>query len=270
MRVKFLIFIGLAIFASGCSSYQAVLKSNEVEYKYKKALIYYATGDYYRATPLLEELLPIYRGTPEGEELFYLYAYGYYHSRDYLMAGYYFRNYAQTYVNSPYSEEAAFKGAYCYYLDSPRPSLDQENTVRAISELDIFKSRYPQSRYVAECDSLIARLQEKLAQKAFNNAMLYFDLENYKSAIVAFENCLEDFPASENREITLYYLVKSNYLLAVNSVENKQIERYKATLEECRQFENAFTTSQYAKEVEKMKQHCELALSGIQEKTQTI
>ena len=51
----------------------------------------------------------------------------------------------------------------------------------------------------------------------FEIAKQYYTTENYKSAIIAFNNVLIDFPSFDNREEAHYLIVKSSYLLAIST-----------------------------------------------------
>ena len=48
---------------------------------------------------------------------------------------------------------------------------------------------------------------------------------------MSLENCLKDYPGSKYREEIMYMLFNSKYEMAVNSVEDKQYERYNAAKE---------------------------------------
>jgi len=59
---------------SGCSSkFRKIQKNEDWRVKFEAALTYYEKKDYYRAALLFEDIRPIVRGLPEGEEVeFYL------------------------------------------------------------------------------------------------------------------------------------------------------------------------------------------------------
>ena len=229
---------GLLIILSSCSKYQKVLKSTDLGFKYEKAVEYYDDGEYYRAEALFGELIGLYRGTGKAEEIYYYYAYCNYYMEDFIMAGYYFENFVATYPTSKHAEECMFLSAYCYYLNSPESSLDQTSTMRAIEEMQLFINRYPKSERVTECNELIDVLRAKLEKKAFDNASLYYHLANYKSAIVAFNNLIQDYPDTKYKEEAYFYILKSNYSLAINSVETKKKERLENTITAYFDFEN--------------------------------
>jgi outer membrane protein assembly factor BamD len=238
----------LLISFSSCSNYQKVLKSNDYAKKYEVALQLYNKKDYQKAYPLLEELVSVKRGTKEAEDIYYYYCYCNYYLDDLISASYHFAQFAKTYPASEKAEEAAYMNAYCYYLGSPVYSLDQSNSYRAIEELQIFINKYPNSSRIAECNELIDKLRAKLEVKSFEKGMLYFKMSDYKAAIVSLNNTLKDFPMTEYRETILFTIVKSNFLLAQNSYENKKAERYKATIDAYNIFIDKFANGKYAKE----------------------
>jgi len=232
-----------------CSKYQQVLKSTDLDYKYKMAMQYYNDGEFYKAFPLLEELLALYKGTGKAEKVFYYYAYCNYNLEDYIFASFYFKNFTKTYPNSKHAEECQFMNAYCYYLTSPEYSLDQTNTYKAINELQLFVNMYSQSFRIAECNELIDKLRFKLEMKFYNNAKLYYNIRDYKAAIVAFENLQKDYPDTQFNEDAMFYILKSNYLLAINSIEEKKEERLQSTIKAYQTFYNGNPDGKFAKEI---------------------
>lgn len=251
MRLRYLFFILLAtvLFAS-CSKYQKLLKSSNMEEKYLAAVKYYDKGEYYRALSLFEELTTVYRGTAKAERVYYYYAYCHYYQEEYEVASFHFDNYAKTFSTSQYAEECQFMAAYCHYLQSPTVTLDQESTVKAINELQLFINKYPQSAKVAQCNDLIDMLREKLQLKDFLNAKLYYKIGDNKAAIRALNNVIKEWPETKYKEDCLYLITKANFILANNSVDDKKEERYKATIEAYYKLVDNFPQSKYLKETE--------------------
>ncbi|MBI4646030.1 MAG: outer membrane protein assembly factor BamD [Bacteroidia bacterium] len=246
-----ILIIFIILIACSCK-YQKLLKSSDYNLKYEKAVEYYNKKDYYRAQQLFEELVPITAGSQRGEEVYYYYAYCYYGQDDFIMAGYHFKNFTKTYPNSKHTEECEFLGAYCFYMESPEPELDQSNTLRAVDALQLFINKYPESDRINESNELIDKLRNKLEIKSYNSSRLYFQLGDYKAAIIALKNSFKDYPDTQYREDILYLIVKSCYLLADKSIETKKKERYQATIAEYYVFIDEFPDSKYRKEAEKM------------------
>ena len=88
---------------SSCGEYNKVLKSTDYEYKYEAAKSYFAKGQNSRAATILEELIPILKGTANGEESLYMLAMTYYNQGDFVTASHYFNTYYKTYPRGTYT-----------------------------------------------------------------------------------------------------------------------------------------------------------------------
>jgi len=241
----------LPLLLASCSDYNRLLKSSDYNKKYDAAVKYYEQKEYTKALALFEELVSVYRGTNKAEKIMYYYAYATYSTGDYLLAGYHFNNFEKTFPASDKTEECAFMYAYCYFLESPRYSLDQTDTKNAIKELQFFINKYPNSERIKQCNELVDKLRAKLELKYYEISKQYYFLDDYKAAIVSFENVLKDFPDSKYREEMMYLIVKANYLYAVKSIQNKKEERFKSTVDSYNKFASYFSQeSKYSREAE--------------------
>src|SRR5690554_2203234 len=248
-----LLIVGLvvAVCISACGDYNKILKSTDYEFKHKKAVEFFEEGEYVKAGTLFQELVNIYRGTPRADQIYYYYGKSLMGQKDYLMATHYFKSLLKEFPGSQFAEEAQFMVGYCNYLLSPKPRLDQTVTKEAIESLQLYINLYPYSDRVDEANRLIDELTDKLVYKSYLNAKLYYDFENYKAAVVALDNSLKEYPDSQYREEMMYMLLKSKYLLAVNSVADKKQERLSSALDEYFSFVDEFPESQYKKEADK-------------------
>lgn len=232
----------------GCSEYQKLSKGTDSEAKYAAAIDYYEDKDYFRALQLFEQLAPVYQGTIKAEKMQFYFAYCYYHQEDYTMASYYFKKFATTYPRSEFAEEAAFMNAHCYYLDSPGSSLDQTNTLTAISELQTFLQLFPRSVRREECARQIEELRSKLQKKDMDIANLYFNMEEYEAAIASYNNLLRDYPLTIYKEEALYRIMKSYFNYADNSIAVKKEERFQAALDAYNELIYQYPETVYSKE----------------------
>jgi outer membrane protein assembly factor BamD len=248
LKRGWVLIVLLLLVISSCSSYQRLLKSDDVMLKKEKAYEYYESGDYDKTLTLLNEIIPAFRGTAEAEKLNYHYAMAHYKQKDYIMAAHYFKSFTQGFPRSEHVEEFLYMSAYCKYLLSPRPSLDQTETQQAINELQAFINRFPQSARVEESNNLIDELRFKLEQKAFNAALLYFNIMDYMAAVTSFENVIRQFPDTEFREEALFYIIRSHFLFAENSIQARQLERYKEVVAAHEKLVNRFPESKFLPE----------------------
>jgi len=251
MRKIFILFVLFALLGLLACKYQKILKSTDLNLKYEMAVKYYEKKDYSRAFPLFEELLNLYKGTAKAQDIYYYYAMCNYGLDDYALASYHFKNFVSTFPNSPKTEECAYMGAYCYFMDSPNYTLDPTSTQTAINEMQLFINKYPSSSRVQTCNDLMDKLRAKLETKDYQTAKLYFKVENYKAAIIAFENLLKEFPESSRREECYFLSLKSRYLLAINSIEEKKPERLEDAKKAYFQFVDLYPKSVYLSEAER-------------------
>lgn len=253
LKNTFLIIILTSlIFTTACNRYNRLLKSNDIELKYEYAIKYYNEGNYNKSYPLLEEIIPLYRGTEKSEDLNYKYAYCNYYLSDFIMAGYLFQKFYNLFPASKNAEEAMFLSGYCYYLTSSVYSLDQTNTNESISEFNKFRNTYPTSSLVDSAISITNQLKGKLERKAYENARLYYTTENYKASVVALQNFLRDYPNTKYEKEANFLILKSSYLLAMNSIIKKKEERINDTIDAYYNFVDNFADEKYLKESEEM------------------
>ncbi len=245
----YLISFLLIIVASSCK-YQKILRSDDPELKYNKAIEYFEEEEYSRAIRLFEDVIHIYRGTQKAEELNYYYAMAHYRNGDYILASHYFKSFVTVYPRSEHAEKFSFLSAYCKYLDSPPYSLDQTNTREAIQEFQSFVNKYPQSDRVEKANELIDELRLKLEKKNFEIAKLYYHINDFRAAIRTFNNLIMDFPGTQYEEEALFFIVKSYYEYASMSIPERQPERYEETVEAYNRLVRNFPESEFIKEAE--------------------
>lgn len=235
-----------------CSEFYKIQRSDDWRKKYDAALKYYENEKYAKAAILLEEVLPLTRGTKDAEQAQYYYAYAHYHQKLYIESAYYFKLFYDTYGRSPLAEEALFMHAYSLYLQSPRYNLDQTSSFEAIDALQNFINIFAYSDYRERATEILDQLQHKLALKAYENAKLYYEIGRYKSALIAMDNFADDFPDSDFNEEIAFLKIKVAYDLAENSLPSVQRQRYFDTTEFYQNFVDRYPESNRGREAEKI------------------
>lgn len=246
------IFLAALVVASvSCSNkLTKTLKSTDSEYKLKVAENFYAQKKYSEAQLLFEDLFPTFKGTAKFEDLYYKYAYTSYYLKDYITAENLFKSFSETFPNSTRAEEADFMRAFSFYKQSPRVELDQTNTTKAIGQFQAFINNHPLSPRVPEATAIIDESRKKLEEKDTKAAQLYYNLGYYKAAAIAFTTLIDNYPDSDKAEDYKVMVIKSYYMYANNSIEEKQGERYDKVVSECQDFMDRFPESKQLKTVE--------------------
>lgn len=242
----------IAMIFSGCSEYEKLLKGRDYKKKYETGLKLYEEEEYAKASTLFDQVANIYMGTTKADTVKYYQAKSYYGQRDYMMAGHYFKELSVTFPSSNFIEEADFMTAYCFYKQSPRAELDQDNTYKTITAMQIFMAKYPNSDKVNQAQEIIVEMSDKLVEKSYISAKLYYDLGYYKSAIIALRNSLMEYPGTKFREDLMFMILKSSYLLADKSIPSLQRERFQATIDEYYSFIGEFPDGPHSREAKRL------------------
>ena len=251
-----LCFLSL-LFVGSCTDYNQVVKTQDYEYKYEAAKQYYAEGQYNRAALLIQDVLSVLKGTDQGEESLYLSGMCNMKAHAYEAASTIFRKYYQTYPRGKYVEEARYNCGLSLYNITPEPKLDQTETFQAVTEFQNFIENFPASRLRPQAQDMIFKLQDKLVEKEYLSAKLYYDLGtyigngtngNYGACIVTAENAVKDYPYTSRREDFAILILRAKFQLAQFSVENKKEERYHNAIDEYYGFVTEYPESKYIKE----------------------
>lgn len=258
MKKNIIITLLAAIVLSSCGEYNKLLKSTDYEYKYEAAKNYFAKGQYSRSATLLNELITILKGTDKAEESLYMLSMSYYNQKDYSTAAQSFITYFNTYPRGTFTELSRFHAGKALYLDTPEARLDQSGTFAAIQQLQMFLEYYPGSSKKQEAQDMIFALQDKLVEKEFLSAKLYYNLGNYQGAnnylscVITAQNTLRDYPYTHFREDLSILVLRAKHEMAINSAEDKRQERYRETVDEYYAFKNEFPESKYLKEADRI------------------
>ncbi len=254
MKIRILLVFVLTLFvATSCGEYNKILKSTDYELKYTYAKKYFDEKKYGRASTLLEELVPIFKGTAHAEESLFLLAQSFFYDKDYVTATQYFKAYYTTYPKGEFTELARYNAAYGLYLDIPDVRLDQTNTYKSMQEFQTFLEIYPQSDKVQLVQDYLFEMQEKLALKELLACRLYYNLgnymgNNYESCVVTAREALKTYPYSQYNEEFQILILRSRHELAWKSVAERTAERLRDVVDEHYNYLNMFPEGKYKRE----------------------
>ena len=140
--------------------------------------------------------------------------------------------------------------AYCKYLESPVYSLDQSLTKEAIAEFETFAERWPRSTRMPEVIKYLDEMHRKLMKKDYEIAYGYYYIEEYHAAYESFKNFLNLYPDAPSREDAMYYMLRSSYLYAIGSREEKKRERLQQVVNDFDRFSSSFLESKHLSEAQ--------------------
>ena len=268
MRKFFPIIIVSAMLLTGCANeFNQVYKTSDYSYKYEYAKECFMKGKYTRAVTLLQDLVTLQKGTDNAQESLYMLAMAQYLGKDYESAAATFKKYYSSYPKGVYAEMAQYYIGQSLYMSTPEPRLDQSQTVAAISAFQDYLDLFPDAKYKETAQNRLFALQDKLVQKEFYSAQLYYDLgqyfgnctnggNNYEACIITAQNALKDYPYTSMREKFALLIMKSKYELAQQSIEEKKFERFQDAEDECYGFINEYPDSKSKSLAEKYISTC--------------
>ena len=278
MKRNFIIILFTAFVMSSCGNFTNLYKhkmaDKDYDYLYEAAKEYYVAGQYSQAITLLNDVITILKGSDRGEESVFMLAMSYLKEKDYAIAAQSFQQYYTSYPRGVYTERARFYAGKALWISTPESQLDQADTFKAIQELQLFLEFFPNSIYRAEAEKIIFDAQDKLVEKEYLNAKLYYNLgtyfgncigsggNNYEACIVTAQNALKEYPYTSLREDFASLIMKSKYELAVHSVKEKQVDRFQDAEDECYGFINEYPDSKERALAEKYIDKCKKFSEG--------
>jgi outer membrane protein assembly factor BamD len=239
------------VLLSACSGYEKVLKSDDVNYKLTRANEYFDKRQYQKANAVYESLLPVMKGTRNFEALYFKYAYTSYYLKDYLLASYHFKNFLDYFPSSKDAEEAEYMHAVSLHKLSPKFSLEQTNTIKAMEAMQSYINTHPNSKRLAEANQLIDAMRAKLETKDADAAKLYYNIGQYKAAGIAYKSVITTYPESAIGDYYQYMIVKSLFHYAKASVPEKKEERFVNTVTAFNDLKESYPKSKFLPEAEK-------------------
>lgn len=222
---QILLVISVVFAMTSCSDYSQIIKGDDYEAKLLKANVLYEDEKYAKCLTLYEQIYQRYPRTDRGEVAYYRLAKSYYALNDYYLAGYYFDNFTKRFSQSVKAEECQFMTAICSVKNSPEYSLDQQETVLALNDLQLFVDRYPGSNLVDSCNNTMDRLRYKLELKDLESVRLYSKMSKYKAAAATAVTFIENYPNSKHREEVAMIELENSFELAINSISRLKKER---------------------------------------------
>ena len=257
-----IIAAALAVLVGSCKSqYETLLSSNDVDAKYKAAMEYFNNRKYLKSAQLFESMAILTDGTERDDTVRYYWALSNYRYRDYYTAESNLAKFIEKYPQSPFTEDARFLRLDCQYRACLRWELDQTPTRNCLASITEYVTEFPgDGPHLEACLKMIQDLKERLDRKAFENARIYYKMEDYLAARVALRNVLKDNADNLYREDILYYTAMASYHYARLSVQAKQKERYLTFVDDYLNFVGEYPESKYRRELDAMYRRSQRAL----------
>lgn len=137
---------------------------------------------YLDAVEKLELFLINYAGSSVADSAQFLLAESHFGMKEYIIAASEYEKTVLQYPQSTVAPEAEYKLGLSFYKLSPKYSLDQEYTNKAIGAFQLFIEDYPYSERVKDAQEMISTCRHKLARKEYENGRLYSKMKEYAAS----------------------------------------------------------------------------------------
>lgn len=199
---RFVLVLFVLVSIWGCSSSIDTASLNSQEH-YNYAVKLFEDEDYLYAINEFQSILLQYPGSAINDDSQFYLGMTYFRRDQYLLAAYEFSKLIRDIPTSPFVQESQFMLAESYYELSPPYQLDQEYTKKAIEEFQAFIDFFPTNERVIEAEK-ISSLNEKLAEKEYNAAVIYEKMEYAKAALKYYQYIINSFHDTKFAPMALY------------------------------------------------------------------
>jgi outer membrane protein assembly factor BamD len=211
--------VGLAAGLSGCASTSidstSAINTDAPEKMYADADALMGKGRYDDAARKFEDLDRSHPYSPEARRSMVLSAYAYYKAGKTPEAIASAERYT---VMHPGTKDAPFAHhiiASAYFDEMKGANRDQQNTRKALEQLKILKTRYPDSKYAENADNRIRVAEDTLAAAEMEVGRYYLKRKNYIGAINRFKTVASDYQTTAHVEEALMRLTECYMALGI-------------------------------------------------------
>lgn len=181
---------------NGCYEESRIEEMDKAD-RYKMAKKLLEKEDYQSALLNFEIITSTARGFNFIDSAFYYLAMCHYYQKEYISAASELNRLITDLPSSGLADDAQYMIGMSYFELSPKFSLDQQYTKKAVVEFEKLLNYYPRSNFVDDAKNKLRICENKLAKKDYKSGELYINLKNYDAAIIYFNSILENYPDSD-------------------------------------------------------------------------
>lgn len=198
----------LSFLSPGCGS-KEITKQVSAEERFALGMKEFNKENYLEAIEEFKVVSLQYQGSKVADSAQFYLAESRYLREEYILAAFEYDLLLSTMPSSIFAPRARFQRATCYYELSPKSSLDQNYTKKAIDEYQEFLEYHPTDTLASLAGQRISELNTKLAKKDYENGMTYMHMEYYKAATYYFDQVLEKYHDTQYAEMALLKKVEA-------------------------------------------------------------
>jgi outer membrane protein assembly factor BamD len=216
-----LLAISLAACASSSIDATQALNPDPPSKMFADGDAYMARGKFEDAAAKFEALDREHPYSPEARRAIVMSAYAYYRAGKTPEAVATAERYVALHPGTKEAPLAHHIIASSYFDEIKGPNRDQTPTRKALEQLKILKTRYPDSEYSINADNRIRLAEDNLAASEMEVGRYYLKRRNYVAAINRFKSVVSDYQTTAHVEEALARLTESYMALGItNEAQN--------------------------------------------------
>ncbi len=214
MRARSVYLVGLLLSCPGCLFLScggaATIVNLTTEARLERGLELYQDKRFEKAVEDFRYVTFNAPGSEYGDDAQYFLAKCHFGLKEYVLAVSEYERLRRIYPDSPLLPDAAYGRAESFDMLSPKYSLDQEYTTKALVAYQEFLEDYPENVRREEAQARLDDLRFKLAKKIFENGKLYYRMSEYTPAIIYLEQILDQYYDSGYATPARWYIAQSH------------------------------------------------------------
>lgn len=204
--IPYLLVFFTIVFTACSSSVDTTQLNAEEHFQY--AFDLFSEEDYEDALKEFQNIVLQYPGSTVNDDAQYFLSQTYFKREEFLLAAYEYSKLIRDIPGSPFVADAQYMLAESYYQLSPSFQLDQAYTRKAKEEFQAFIDYFPANPLVDAAEKKIDEMNEKLARKEYNNAVIYEKMEYNKAALDYYNSVFEIYHDTPYAPMALYRKIK--------------------------------------------------------------
>lgn len=185
-----LLLLGAVFFS--CS--QQKIKSNAtLEERMEYGMKLFEKGKYFDAKTQFRVITLSHSGNIIAAKAQFYLGECHFNMKEYIIAASEYERLIKVYPGSEWVDDAKYKLGLSYFKLSPKYALDQEYTLKAITQFQEFLEDYPNSPLAEEVEKHLLAARNKLARKVYESAEIYRKMAYYNSANIYYNKVLEEY-----------------------------------------------------------------------------
>ena len=188
-----LAFAGLA----GCGARQTPLSELSADELWVRGVEEYNDEDWSGAIRYFERYILVGGSDPRVHQARYYVGQAHFENGEYVTAAAEFSRLAGDLGRMDLADDARFMACQAYDELSPDPQLDQEYTRAAIDHCQALLEYFPDSEFADDAREIVDDMWNKLAEKLYEGGDWYLRRRAYDSAIIYYEDVVEQYPQTE-------------------------------------------------------------------------